>query len=410
MKPTFNFKEMAPVLFAVFVDILGFGVALPILTSLFSSGDFLPAGISEQGRYSLLAVGYALYPFCMLFGSSFMGDLSDIIGRKKVLVMCMGGFAIGFAFMGIGVKLFSISLLFAGRALTGLTAASLPTTMAAVADMSTDENKATHMSFVVFVQSLGFVLGPLIAGVLSNRNVTFFFDDAMPFFFSACLATLAFFWIGVGFQESFIKNPNKKIEPLRLIMVFVEAARHKRVRLLTSAFIMHQMGIALYVQLILIHLQRTFSYTAFQMGLFNAFFGLWMGLGLIIIIPYATKRFKIEWIACVCIGCMGLFQLLTAFSAIQWLIWLFLIPYAGFANAGWSAILTSFSHAVDKKSQGWALGITGSVVALSFVLTGFAPNLIPYMGAMPLIAVGGVLLLGGSLIMRHYCRRFHVPF
>lgn len=406
MKPTFNFKEMAPVLFAVFVDVLGFGVALPILTSLFSSGDFLPAGISEPQRYALLAMGYALYPFCMLFGSSFMGDLSDIIGRKKVLVMCMGGFVIGFAFMGVGVRLFSISLLFLGRALTGLTAASLPTTMAAVADMSTDKNKATHMSFVVFVQSFGFVLGPLIAGVLSNRNITSFFDDAMPFFASAGLAMIAFFWVGVGFKESFVKNSNKKIEPLRLIMVFVEAVRHKRVRLLTSAFIMHQMGIALYIQLILIYLQRTFAYTAFQMGLFNAFFGLWLGLGLIIIIPYAAKRFKIEWVACVCIGGMGLFQLLTAFSSIQWLIWLFLIPYATFANGAWSAILTAFSRAVDKKSQGWALGITGSVVALSFMLTGFSPNFVPYTGVMPLIALGGILLLGGSVIMRHYCRRF----
>ncbi len=406
MKAQFNFKEMAPILFAVFVDILGFGVALPILTALFSSGDFLPVGTSEHERYALLAVGLTLYPFCMLFGSSFMGDLSDIIGRKKVLVMCMGGFAIGFAFMGIGVKLISIPLLFFGRALTGLTAASLPTTMAAVADMSTDKNKAVHMSFVVFVQSIGFVMGPLIAGVLSNRNLAQVFDDAMPFFASAGLALLAFFWIGTGFQESFVKNPNKKLAPLRLIMVFVEAAKHKRIRLLTSAFIMHQMGIALFVQIILIYLQRTFDYTAFQMGLFNAFFGLWLGLGLVIIIPYAAKRFKIEYVAGVCIALMGVFQLITSASSLQWLVWLLLIPYASFANGAWSAILTSFSHAVDKQSQGWALGITGAVVALSFLITGFAPNLVPYVGAMPLIAFGGVLLIGGAFIMRHYCRRF----
>lgn len=404
MKAQFNFKEVAPCLFAVFVDILGFSLALPVLTALFTTGDFLSAETSQSLRYGYLALGLVLYPFFMFFGSSFMGDLSDIVGRKKVLMLCMAGFFLGFCVMGVGVEIGSLVALFLGRSLTGLTAASLPVTMAAIADLSTPENKATHMSFVVFVQSLGFVLGPLIGGILSNPRFGSFFNDGIPFFFSGIFALIACIWIGVAFQESFEKI-GKKIHPLRVILVFVEVAKHPTIRLLTLVFLLHQIGIGLFIQLILIYLHRAFDYTSFQMGLFNGFMGMWMGVGLFSI-PYLSKRFRIEWVACIFIGLLGVSELLTSISTIEWLIWAFVIPLGMSGNIAWSAILTSFSHAADESSQGWALGITGAVVALSFMLTGFSPNLVPFFGVMPLIALGGGLLLISSLVMRFYTRRY----
>lgn len=404
MKSSFNFKVVSPCLFAVLVDILGFSLALPVLTALFTTGDFLSSATPDKLRYAYLATGLVLYPFFMFFGSSFMGDLSDITGRKKILMLCMGGFCVGFAVMGVGVELHSISLLFLGRALTGVTAASLPTTMAAIADFSTRENKATHMSFVVLVQSIGFVLGPLMGGLLSDPKLVGFFSDAFPFYVAGALALIAFAWIGLAFHESFVPS-GKKIHPLRVVLVFVEAAKHAPIRNLTFVFLLHQLGIGLFIQLILIYFQKFFNYTTFGMGIFNAFMGIWLGLGLFLI-PTLSKRLRIETVVWISLFILGISQLAVSISSFEWLLWLLVIPLAASANIAWSAILTSYSHAVSEDAQGWALGITGAVVALAFIITGFSPNLVPSFGVMPIIAVGGFLLIGSSCIMQYYCKRY----
>jgi MFS family permease len=182
MNASFSLKEIFPCLFAVFVDILGFSLAMPVLIELFNSNIFFPVTTLDSVRFSYLAIGLVLYPIFMFFGSAFMGDLSDIVGRKKVLTICMGGFVLGFLTMGLGAMIHSLFFLFLGRSLTGLTAASLSVTMAAISDLSTPNNKATHMSLVVLVQSIGIVLGPLIAGVLSTPKFLPFGNKALPFF------------------------------------------------------------------------------------------------------------------------------------------------------------------------------------------------------------------------------------
>ncbi len=405
MMKEFNFREIFPCLCAVFVDILGFGLAFPLLTAIFMTGDFLPMSTPETTRFAYLAIGFALYPLFMFFGSSFMGDLSDIIGRKTVLIFCMTGFCIGFSLMGLGIQIKSLSLFFIGRALTGLTAASLPITLAAIADLSLPENKATHMSFAVFIQTLGLVAGPLMAGFLSDQKLIFFFNDATPFFTSGLLALITLVLISSFFVESFEKHPSKKIAFLRIFFVFIEIIKHPRIRILTGAFLFHQIGLGIYLQVILILFNQKYQYGSLKMGLFNAFLGLWLAIGSLLISRF-SRYFKIEWLACIFILCLGISVLLTSISPIEILLWIFVIPLGISATAAWSAILTSFSNAVDKKSQGWALGITGATVALSFFVSSFSPNLVPYLGIAFPIALGGFFLILSALIMFFYSRKY----
>jgi len=406
-QPSFSIREIAPCFFAIFIDILGFGLVYPVLTALFISTDssILPMNASQELRFFYLSLSFLLYPLFMFFGASFMGDVSDILGRKKVLIICMSGLFVGFSLMGLGVKATSISLLLIGRAFSGLMAASMPVALAAIADLSTPENKAVHMSYVGLAQSLGFVLGPFMGGVLSDVSVVRFFDFSIPFFTSGSLALIAIVWLWTGFDETFVRCEGKRVDPKRFFQVFVKASKHRAIRLLSLVFLFMQMGLALYLQLILIFYKNSFNYSSLKMGLFNAFLGLWFAIGLLVVVPYSVKYYRVEWIAFFCLLIAGVFEFFAAIIPNELLLWVVGIPLAMSVQVGFTTMLTAFSNAADVNSQGWAMGITGSIIAISFVFTGLSPNLVPLVGVKVLIFVGSLLILIGCLLMLMYCKR-----
>lgn len=406
--PTFSAREMAPCFYAIFVDILGFGLVYPVLTALFTSNQtsILPQGTSQELRYFYLSLSFLLYPLFMFFGSSFLGDISDLIGRKKVLLICMGGLAVGFSLMGIGVEFSTITLLFIGRGFCGLMAASMPIALAAIADLSTPQNKAVHMSFVALIQSIGFVLGPFIGGMLSDKQISHLFSFSTPFFACGLLALFALLWVWVGFEETFIKKTHKKIDLKRFFNVFVEASKHKKIRLLALVFLFMQMGLSFYLQLILIYYTQAFHYSSLMMGIFNAYLGIWFAIGLILVVPYMAKRYPVEKIAIASLLITGLSELFIAFTSNQIHLWGLAIPLGIAVNVGFTSMLTSFSNAADANQQGWAMGITGSIVAVSFVFTGLSPTLVPLLGVKNLIFIGALFMILSCALMWLYSNKY----
>lgn len=141
------------------------------------------------------------------------------------------------------------------------------------------------------------------------------------------------------------------------------------------------------------------------MGIFNAYLGLWFAVALVLIVPYLIKHYRVEWMTVVCLAITGLAEILAAALTKEWLLWLVAVPLAMAVQTGFTSMLTSFSNAVDSNSQGWAMGITGSVIAISFALTGFSPNLVPLVGTKELILIGGILMIAAFFVMLFYCKR-----
>lgn len=167
-----------------------------------------------------------------------------------------------------------------------------------------------------------------------------------------------------------------------------------------------QIAISLYLQLILIYFRQKFDYQSAMMGIFNAYVGLWFGIGLLFVLPYMVRLLYIEKVAMVCLFVVGLSEILGALIPRELLLWLIAIPLAIAVQVGFTALLTSFSNAAEKTHQGWAMGITGAIIALSFAITGFSPNLVPIVGVPWLIFMGGILMLIAAVIMVFYCKYF----
>ena len=310
MKRFTHLGAIAPCLLPIIIDSLGFGLAYPVLTAIFNSpaATELVGSTSDSITNFYLGLAYMLFPFCMLFGASFFGDLSDLWGRKKVIILCMVGMFIGFLLMAFGISILSLSILLIGRGLTGLMAGSQPIAQAAIADLSTPETKAFNMSIMTFTIAVGIVIGPLMGGFFSDPSIAQGFGFWTPFVAAAILAIVAFLWILFGFKETFEIHIKKKMHPLRPILIFKEGLTKKSVRYLIFLFACNQVGFGVFFQTILIQIKQDFQYSRLLLGVFNGWIGFGFAIGLILIIPYALKKWKVEIVGVSCFTCNGHFR------------------------------------------------------------------------------------------------------
>src|SRR3990167_1386958 len=360
-------RRIAPCFFAIIIDALGFGLVYPVMAVLFTAtpSPVLSITTSIAMRHFYLGIGYLLYPLCMFFGASFMGDLSDRWGRKRVLLLCMAGITLSFLCMATGVVLSRLGLLFLGRALSGLMAGSQPIAQATIADLSTPQTKALNMSLIALSYSVGVVLGPLLGGIMSDKALLPWFNFSVPFIVAAILAIVAAIWLLISFKETAVINSTRKISWLRPIEIFIAAFKHSTVRQLVFTFLLMQICFSIYFQFVIIYMQSTYDYNNWQLGVFQGMLGLGFALGLLIGIPLTVKRLSVEKIAFSALILTGIGQLIAALIPWESLQWFLAVFIATADIMAFSTMLTLFSNAVDEKSQGWVMGISGSVMAFA---------------------------------------------
>lgn len=148
-----------PTLFLiVFVDLVGFGLVIPLLP--FYAVRF---GATPQ-LVTLLLATYSLF---QLFAAPLWGALSDRIGRRPVLMTSMAASALAYLWLGTATALW---MLFAARALAGACAGNIAAAQAYIADTTTPENRAKGMGMIGAAFGLGFIFGPALGGFLAGNN------------------------------------------------------------------------------------------------------------------------------------------------------------------------------------------------------------------------------------------------
>jgi MFS transporter, DHA1 family, tetracycline resistance protein len=156
----------------VVLDMLALGMVVPVLPHLIE--DFLDGDTSRAA----LMVGYfgTVWAVMQFFAMPVMGALSDRFGRRPVILLSNLGLGLDYILMALAPTL---SWLFVGRLISGVTAASISTSMAYVADVTPPERRAQSFGFVGVAFGLGFVLGPAIGGMLGS------IDPRLPFWAAA---------------------------------------------------------------------------------------------------------------------------------------------------------------------------------------------------------------------------------
>ena len=173
----------------VFVDLVGFGIIIPLLPFY---GEFFQATPDQVG---LLMAVYSLTQF---IAAPFWGRLSDRIGRRPVLLVSLAGLAASYVWLGFAD---SLAALFAARAVGGLMAGNISAAFAYVADVTTPENRAKGMGAVGAAFGLGFIFGPAIGGILAGPDPVNA-DYQTPAFAAAGLSVAALALALVMLKES----------------------------------------------------------------------------------------------------------------------------------------------------------------------------------------------------------------
>lgn len=187
------------VIIIVTIDTAGFGLFFPVLPQLIT--QLLHADISTAARYGgWLGFTYAAMQFVF---APVLGNLSDRFGRRPVLLGSLAGFSIDCIFLAFAPN---ITWLFAGRAVAGITGASYSVAAACIADISTDEDRTRNFGYINAAFGLGFIIGPVIGGLLGE------FGTHMPFLVAAGLSFANLVFGYCCFPESLSEDKRRQFE------------------------------------------------------------------------------------------------------------------------------------------------------------------------------------------------------
>lgn len=199
-------SNRAPALGFIFVtlllDVIGFGIIIPVMPSLIIELAGLTPDTEHAVSYASKIGGWmiAAYAVMQFVFAPIVGALSDRYGRRPVLLGSLFGFAVDYLFLALAPTLW---WLFLGRIIAGVMGASFTTAGAYIADISTPEKRAQNFGMIGAAFGLGFIIGPLMGGLLAD------FGARTPFF--VCAGLTALNWLfGFFILPESLKKENRR--------------------------------------------------------------------------------------------------------------------------------------------------------------------------------------------------------
>jgi multidrug resistance protein len=240
----------------VFIDLVGFGIIIPILPLY-----------AEHFHATPIAIGWltGVYSGMQIIFTPILGKLSDRFGRRPVLMVSIAGTAVGFALMGLANAL---PLLFVARILAGITGGNISIPQAYIADVTAPEQRSRAMGLIGAAFGLGFTFGPLIGGVMSRISYS------APFFFAAGLAVanalLVYFILPESLSHEHRAKPHEDAP-------VAEVFRHGRgwmFAIVVATYFFLIAGFAIMTTLFALFTEKRFGYDARANGYLFGFIGI----------------------------------------------------------------------------------------------------------------------------------------
>jgi DHA1 family tetracycline resistance protein-like MFS transporter len=364
-------SRLLTIFVVVFVDLLGFGLILPLLPYY-----------AETYGATAVVVGLlvASYAAAQLVGAPLLVRLSDRIARRPVLILSVSGTLVGFLLLGFAdplgrllsslvapqsANLMIIGVLFLSRIIDGLTGGNITVAQAYIADVTDEQNRAKGLGLIGAAFGLGFIIGPATGGTLSQWGYS------LPAFVAASVSAmnliLIFFWLPESLTSERREAASLRHRPPFTLNALLQALNRPKVGPLLYvrffyglAFATFQSIFSLYAQAIGLSSQTT--------GYVLAYVGL---LSVVVqggLIGVLTRRFRENWLIITGLWLMTGALLAWAFTANLWLLLVVLLPLALSGGVLNTVIQSAISKSVSREDVGGMLGISASLEAATRVI------------------------------------------
>ena len=384
------------------IDITGWGIIIPVIPKLIA--ELIQGDISEAAKYGGW-LGFA-FAFTQFLFAPLVGNLSDKYGRRPIILISLFAFALDYLLLAFSP---TITWLFVGRIIAGLSGASITTASAYIADISTPENRAKNFGMIGAAVGLGFIIGPVLGGLLGQ------YGSRVPFYAAAILCMCNFLYGYFILPESLSKENRREFDWKRANPI--GAIKHLKkypqlIGIVVAIFL-------LYVGSHAVHSNWSF-YTMYQFKWDERMVGISLGMvGLLVgivqggLIRWTSPLLGNEKSIYIGLALYTIGMLLFAFATESWMMFVFLIPYCLGGIAG-PALQAVVSGNVPANEQGEIQGTLASLMSASAIIGPpmmtntfyfFTHKEAPFEFAGAPFILGGFLMLLSTIIAFYALRR-----
>lgn len=371
------------------IDTTGIGIIVPVIPKLIV--ELIQGDLSEASRYG----GWLMFTYSAMqfLFSPVMGNLSDHFGRRPVLLASLFGLGVDFLVLAVAP---TITWLFAARIFSGIFGASFTTGSAYIADISPPEKRAQNFGMVGVAFGVGFMLGPVIGGILGE------YGSRVPFFAAAGLSLLNWLYGYFVLPESLKPEHRRRFEWKRSNPIgSLQRLRKYPVvaGLIESLTFLYIAAYAVQSTWTYFTMER-FNWTSATVGLSLGLVGLMTAIvqgGLIRAVIPALGHKRSVYLG---LSLYGLGFVLFAFANQGWMMFAFLVPYCLGGIAG-PALQGIISTQVPANEQGQLQGGLTSLMSLTAIISPLImTNLFSYFTSdSAVVYFPGAPFLAGALLI-----------
>jgi MFS family permease len=376
-------SKIAIIFTIVFVDLLGFGIVIPILP-MYAEHGFGASDIMT----GFLVASFSAFQLLM---TPVWGRISDNIGRKPVLIIGLAFSSIGYIIFGLAATL---PVLFLSRVLAGIGGANISAAQAYIADVTTVEERVKGMGVIGAAFGLGFAFGPFLGGTLSS------IDMSWPGFGAAILSGISLL-LTLFFLPESSRNVDESRKQYFSFKEVVSAFRRPRINKLLMLFFLTTFAYANINATFPILSHREFGLSDREIGYLFGFIGIVGAFtqgGLIRVLSRRIDESRLFTIGCF-MAALGLVMIPYYYSMVTLLLVLTVLSLGtGVMNP---SIFSLFSRHASSNEQGIVLGIGQSMGALGRVLGPIWGGIVFQSAGTiyPFITGGGVMLFAAIMAM-----------